>query len=298
MHRITVLMSTFNGEAYLEEQINSILKQVGVEVKILIRDDGSTDKTLKLLNKLAKERSEIEIIKGKNIGWRGSFSQLLQIAGDSDYYAFSDQDDYWEETKLISAIDAIKDYSCPVVYRGRSFVADEALKSTGLVFQDCPIPSVGSSFFVNFCQGCTLVFNKRILELYRFHPIPNVSHDIWIPLLGMHLGKIVDDKTPHMLYRVHSNNATMGKKSRLAKKVAVVFSNKPTKYNMNFGAALYDNYKDLINKDSLEMCYLLKNYKSIKCKLKLLFSSKIKCFSLSRTLLVKYKILFNGLVAV
>ena len=68
MVTVLVLMSTYNGEAYLTEQVESILKQADVNVKLLVRDDGSTDNTLRILNKYATEE-KLDYITGKNINW-------------------------------------------------------------------------------------------------------------------------------------------------------------------------------------------------------------------------------------
>ena len=103
MKKVCVLMSTYNGEKYLKEQIDSILKQKGVKVNLLVRDDGSTDNTLSLLEEY-KKKGLLDYCCGSNMKPARSFMELLSIAPDSDYYAFSDQDDYWEHDKLFNAV--------------------------------------------------------------------------------------------------------------------------------------------------------------------------------------------------
>ena len=99
MEKIQVLMSTYNGEKYLKEQIESILNQEKVEVNILIRDDGSCDKTLKIIKELSKN-PKISYYEGKNIGPAKSFMDLVNKSGDKfNYYAFADQDDIWMPNK-------------------------------------------------------------------------------------------------------------------------------------------------------------------------------------------------------
>lgn len=104
---VTVLMSTYNGEKYLKEQIDSILSQVDVDVRLVIRDDGSTDNTVGVIKEYSQRNSNVEFTVGKNIGYANSFLTLIQMAGDSDYYAFSDQDDIWKKNKLSTAVDKI-----------------------------------------------------------------------------------------------------------------------------------------------------------------------------------------------
>ena len=102
MHTVQVLMSTYNGERYIRRQIDSIMAQTGVEVYLLIRDDGSEDSTVSIIQEYVEQYPDrIQIVIGKNIGWKKSFIQLLRMAGNFDYYAFADQDDYWFPDKEI-----------------------------------------------------------------------------------------------------------------------------------------------------------------------------------------------------
>lgn len=100
---ILVLMSTFNGEKFIREQIESILAQENVNIKLLVRDDGSTDKTLDILNEY-KNKGKLNYYIGKNLGPQLSFMHLLQNAPYCEYYAFADQDDVWLKDKLSTAI--------------------------------------------------------------------------------------------------------------------------------------------------------------------------------------------------
>ena len=92
MKKVQVLLSTYNGEKYLKEQLDSIIAQKGVDVHILARDDGSKDDTIKIL----EGYENIDIIKGSNIGVCKSFFELINKSGEYDYYSFADQDDVWD----------------------------------------------------------------------------------------------------------------------------------------------------------------------------------------------------------
>ena len=106
MRKIQILMSVYNGEKYLETQIKSILSQDCerkniAKVTLLIRDDGSSDNTHEILNKYSKLYPDsIRWYKGENIGVINSFFDLVEHSDEVDYYAFSDQDDYWLPDKL------------------------------------------------------------------------------------------------------------------------------------------------------------------------------------------------------
>lgn len=96
---VTVLLSTYNGEKFLEEQLQSLIQQKNVEVRILVRDDGSTDGTVSILDRWKNDRL-LNWYTGDNVGAGKSFVDLLFKVPQSDYYAFCDQDDVWLPNKL------------------------------------------------------------------------------------------------------------------------------------------------------------------------------------------------------
>ena len=116
MNKICVLMSTYNGDKYIIEQIESILNQKKVNVELLIRDDGSTDKTLEILEEYSKKYKNLKYYSGQNLKTARSFMDLLFRAGEYEYYSFSDQDDVWDLDKLTVGISYLKDdyhlYGC------------------------------------------------------------------------------------------------------------------------------------------------------------------------------------------
>ena len=104
MYKVQVLLSTYNGEKYIREQLDSILTQKDIEVSILIRDDGSTDSTVDIIHEYCSNNSDIKLIKGSNMGACKSFFELFKEADMGyDYYALADQDDYWYADKLTVA---------------------------------------------------------------------------------------------------------------------------------------------------------------------------------------------------
>ena len=101
MDKVAILMSTYNGEKYLDEQIGSILAQEGVDVTLYIRDDGSSDRTAEIIKYYCKRYHNVSFTQGENLGVGNSFMQLVYDAKDVyDYYAFADQDDIWLRDKL------------------------------------------------------------------------------------------------------------------------------------------------------------------------------------------------------
>lgn len=214
MLTVQVLMSTYNGEKYLKEQIDSVVSQTGIEVHLLVRDDGSKDGTVDILKCYRNDIPNIEIMEGENIGSTKSFLELVKSAGDYDFYAFADQDDVWDADKLSIAIDRLKNCSCPAIYSGNTrlvdgelkFIKNETLK---------PVTTLGSAIVKNYVTGCTTVFNAELMKyLKRYSPWYAPFHDWWANLVCLAVGGVsIYDYEPHMSYRQHGNNVVSGNDS-------------------------------------------------------------------------------------
>ncbi len=205
---ITVLLSTYNGEKFLREQIDSILSQDSVDVKLVVRDDGSKDNTTNILSEYQKAGS-ISYYSGNNLGAAKSFMQLLIDAPESEYYAFSDQDDYWKSEKLKIAIKSIEAYEDePALYLSQTQLVDENLNLIDSIIIN-PLLTFGESLVYEFAAGCTIVMNRKLRDiLITYMPNYIAMHDVWVYSVALAIGaKIVFDKTPHILYRQHGNNA-------------------------------------------------------------------------------------------
>ena len=210
--RVAILMSTYNGEKYLHEQIDSLLCQKGVGVEIFVRDDGSTDSTISLLDEYADKNSNMHLSIGKNLGVSNSFMNLVEHAPDEfDYYAFSDQDDIWLEDKLSKAIEAIEDIDSPALYYSNQILVDSRGSEIGLRYNEMPVLSVELLLDANKASGCTMVWNSDLQKILSTH-IPseeflrNRFHDEWVAMVASVCGKIVYDENSYILYRQHDNN--------------------------------------------------------------------------------------------
>lgn len=208
---VMVLLSTYNGAQYIEEQLNSIIKQKKVIVKILIRDDGSTDSTLGILRKYKEKYNFIDLIEGENLGSCGSFFCLMEYAYQhyrQKYYAFSDQDDFWEEDKLFNAILGIGQYDSPCLYCSNLKIVNKNLEFQKFMYENKPIIKKNESLINNFATGCTTVINRELLELYSSLKRPKnaVMHDWWLYCLANYFGTVIYDSNAYILYRQHENN--------------------------------------------------------------------------------------------
>lgn len=205
--RIAVMMSTYNGEKYLSEQLESLSRQTVAEnLTVYIRDDGSTDDTFSVIDVWSR-RIPIVLYKGKNVGPAGSFWQLLMNPEiQADYYAFCDQDDIWDADKLERGILLLeKDIHL-------SLCNARLTDSAGGVIQEklhdkVPELSVLSQFVCGMAQGCAMVFTRELRDYFLNNPINCVPmHDVIVALHALGLCRIVWDEEPRFCYRMHENN--------------------------------------------------------------------------------------------
>lgn len=223
MHKAAVLLSTYNGERYLREQLDSILAQTGVELTLYIRDDGSSDRTVEIIEEYQKEHSCLVFSGGDNLGVGNSFMQLVYDAPDDfDYYAFSDQDDIWLENKLIKAIETIKDRKGPVLYTSNQLLVDGRGNEIAMRHRTAPDTSYMQILCSNLLSGCTMVWNRplqTILKDEKRRPsrmlLEKRIHDVWVAMVAAVTGEIVFDPDAYIMYRQHENNVVGVRKTGL-----------------------------------------------------------------------------------
>lgn len=218
-NKIIVLLSTYNGEKFLQAQLESLIAQTDVDLEILARDDGSKDNTTAILNNW-QERNLLKWYSSTNLGCCKSFINLLKTATDNAYYAFCDQDDIWLPNKLSLTMSKMQEIEKanpekPIIIHSDMNIVDEELniihesfwQSSGLrpdILKTFPYLCV-----CNCVNGCTVLMNsqarKLILEKYVEHNI--IIHDVISALTVSYYGGIIDYiKEPTVLYRQHSNN--------------------------------------------------------------------------------------------
>ena len=210
MRKVCILMSTYNGEKYLKEQIDSLIEQRDVEVTICVRDDGSSDKTEEILKSYTDK--EIKYFKGTNVGVANSFMDLLFQAPVADYYAFCDQDDVWDNNKLAQAVSVMESDSSnaelPKMYYSNVKVVDEKLELIKISDINKEYNNLKTVLLSNNAIGCTVVFNAALLEKIRLYkPSYIYMHDWWMYLVCLSLkGKVYFDQNAYINYRQHGSN--------------------------------------------------------------------------------------------
>lgn len=245
--RLQILLSAYNGEAYIGEQMDSILSQSlfhksGWEIGITVRDDGSADGTWEILENYAAEHPQITLVRGENVGVIESFFTLLRDTEDSvDFVALSDQDDVWMEDKLEQAVCRLqeKDGTKPLLYCGKPMLTDETLQPIpSIMYGEHVVPSFGNALIENICTGCTAVCNRQLVRLVKMGtPAFTVMHDWWLYLLASSFGDVVFDPVPHMYYRQHTDNTVGVQKNRCQEFLARVKRFRGNRYNIHNQAA-------------------------------------------------------------
>jgi rhamnosyltransferase len=215
MSTVIVLMATYNGEKYLEEQIDSIMQQKDVCIRLYIRDDGSTDNTVGILRKMQNRyKEQLHWKAGKNIGYRRGFLQLLKECQEADYYAFSDQDDVWEPYKISRAVRLLsdRDGGQPLLYASALYLTDSNLQNRVLKKYDKSRQNLKGHILRGGLSGCTFVFNQMLREKanrVELEGIPEPScpsHDAIVAACAYALGEVVVDEQSFILHRRHESS--------------------------------------------------------------------------------------------
>ena len=219
--KLVILMATYNGSAYLSDQIASIIAQSYTGWTLLIRDDGSTDGTLDLIRDFACRDSRINILsdeQGKK-GASGNFNALLLSAFNSDaaYFLLSDQDDVWAENKIEEQTHLIEELELkypdkPILIHSDLSVVDESLVNIhGSFMRYQGIHHEGANSLdvlltQNFVTGCTVMINRQLLDAALPTPEEVLMHDWWLALCAAVYGRIEYIDKPLVKYRQHDSN--------------------------------------------------------------------------------------------
>ena len=298
---VCVMMATYNGERYIEEQINSILEQKHVRVRLIIRDDGSSDETLNILRRYEKSNG-VTVITGENLGPADNFYRLLHEAAPSDYYAWSDQDDIWDEDKLMQAIALVKkeDEKKPILYLSASRTINANKEPIGVIGTINPYCEFGRALIHSKAQGATFVFNNQLLEIAKVYTPEfgkfSILHDAWLHKVCLATGGIVVfDSQPHMSYRIHDRNVMARISTEgLFMRLKASFSLKSQNCYSNIANELLLAYRDMMPSENVKLAYTFANYRrNFIYKLKVLFSSKIRTNNIKENLRFKILVMLN-----
>ncbi|NLL04348.1 MAG: glycosyltransferase [Clostridiaceae bacterium] len=305
MKTLTVLMSTYNGEKYIEQQLESVANNVSddLDIKVLVRDDGSTDGTIQKINSLtSKLPLEVKVITGHNVGVQKSFLDLIDKAPITDYYAFCDQDDFWADDKAITIISKMNDYNFkPCVCISNYNIVDKNLNVTFEKNYKQPLDySVLKILMANNIPGCIMVFNWELMKLLKENSPKNVPmHDVYVLLMACLFGEIIHVPKILFSYRIHGNNAVGVQKKHLSIKHIIKQQKKIMRRTSDESAATLARYclslyKNRLSVEKIKELEIVANSDSkLKYKLKLLRQNEIYVNSIRTNLLLVERVLLG-----
>ena len=217
---VEILLATFNGDRFLREQIESLIVQDYEYIRVLARDDGSSDRTVEILTEFATrlpDRFHILPTNGSTGGAKNNFLRLME-ASTANYVCFCDQDDVWLPNKVSKTKQAMEllesqwGIDVPLLVFSDLQLADDELKILHPSFwanmkidPDC-LKSLNKLLVRSVVTGYTALINRPLLELSLRMPDEASMHDRWIALLVSSMGKYNIVRAPTVLYRQHDRN--------------------------------------------------------------------------------------------
>lgn len=270
--KIIVLMSTYNGEKYINQQLDSVLEQDVTgqgQLQILVRDDGSTDATRQILDRYQAE-GKLQWYGGENLGPEKSFWHLMGSAPQGDFYAFCDQDDYWFKDKLSRAVALLEkeEKDKPLLYCGTFTATDRDLHPIHIRPSALnKYTDYAHSLIYSTAPGCTFVFNHcaRLAAMaYDMQKNPVMIHD-WLlhRIVTINGGKMLYDAQSHIYYRQHGNNtigAQDGGVKGLAARIRRFLTGSSRRVRSDCAKALLEIYGETVTPQVRSALDLVANY--------------------------------------
>jgi glycosyltransferase involved in cell wall biosynthesis len=204
--KVTVLLATYNGVSFLDEQLTSLSEQQNVNIEVLVNDDGSSDGTMEILWKWRDRGLIVSISESTGLGSTSAFLKLLQDCDDKPYVAFCDQDDIWIPNKLTKQLELCEANTPTLVFsRRKSF--NQSGKCLGRAPSLKKNIAFENALIENIVPGNTILLNNPAIKKINSYFFPDITHyDSWIYLLISAFGKCKFINEPLVLYRIHENN--------------------------------------------------------------------------------------------
>jgi glycosyltransferase involved in cell wall biosynthesis len=251
---IDIIMATYNGEKYIENQILSLMQQTYKNWTLYIHDDGSTDHTLEIVEKYIAIDSRIKLIDDQVKGLKAGKNFLHTLKSSSaDYAIFCDQDDIWLESKLeklYKAILEIDSVDQPVLVYCDGYSWSENGNINPESISTAHAKDLEDFIFFNGgYQGCSIMMNRKLVEMINSYNGYVYHHDDLVSLMAHTFGRVKFIPEQLMLYRQHSQAVTGNKDfkknkfGRLFNNVGFVISKEHYKAKLGF----YNYYKDVLN---------------------------------------------------
>jgi len=287
--KILILLSTYNGEKYLKQQLDSLYNQTYKNINIIARDDNSRDSSRNILNSY-----DIEVMPpNKNLGPRDSFSVLLEysLLSDSPYFMFCDQDDVWKEDKIEKTLKKMKELESklgdiPLLVYADLEVVDENLQTIDKSFWHFEQINPNMNEFnrllmQNTITGCTVMINRKLAQLAMSIPDGTIMHDWWLGLVASQFGKIDYVDEALIKYRQHTQNSTGAKRFSINYIINKIYTSMNLMPHQKQAKAFLETYRGSLDNKTVKM---LEEFSSLESK----------SFWQKRKILLKHKLLKQG----
>lgn len=302
LRKCVVVLSCYNGEEYLRDQIDSIINQKNVDLHLFIRNDGSTDGSMGILLEKQKEYSGmLSIQNGNNVGIHKSFYELLLSVKDVsfEYLAFSDQDDFWDLDKISCGINKME-LERTDFYSSASRLVDGFLKPIGKTTSNQKkydfYRKKSRVILTPGTQGCTIIITRKLYDFLIDSGVPDYyGHDTWITIVANMFFETTYDSDSHMSYRQHDQSWTGNRANRFAqfKREYSFFIKGLARYRL-LARDIINRYDTLLG--DVEKRLLLavsKEKRSFSDKMRLFFSFKYRKYGFLENLVFKIYVLIG-----
>jgi hypothetical protein len=225
MSTCDVILAVFNGQTYLPAMLDSLLSQTTRDFNVLVRDDGSRDGSLEILERY-KPRFDgrLSVITGAPSGSATANFAILMRETKADYALLADQDDVWKPEKVELTLRSLKEAeakygkSTPIYFATDIAVVNKDLELISASYwkwkrlRPSMMSNLSQSLICVPIQGMASGLNRALLDLANPVAEKAISHDWWAQLIAAAMGKVICDPTVTALYRVHGGNASIPKK--------------------------------------------------------------------------------------
>ncbi|MDR2570113.1 MAG: glycosyltransferase family 2 protein [Oscillospiraceae bacterium] len=292
---ISILMAAYNGEKYIKEQIESLLKQTVQDFKLFINDDGSSDSTYKISLEYSKKYPEKIFVTKSSDDRRGAKHNFIKMMVEhkNDYVMLCDQDDVWLLNKIEKSLNKMKEMeeqygkTKPLLLHTDLIVVDKFLNTTSPSFKKMNKArfdknKLNNLVVQNIVQGCTVMYNRALADLIiDVEPIYMIMHDWWLALIAAAFGEIAVLEEQTALYRQHESNAfganKRGRVFHFFHKLLNFDEVNATLNNTYFQAGhFFTSYEKLLSKENQELLIAYMEIPGMKRveKLKVLYKHK------------------------
>ncbi len=308
--KVIILMATYNGQAFLKEQIESIRHQTCLNWELYIRDDRSTDETMMILNSFASVDNRIKVldIDGPHGSPSLNFSVLFNfiVSTKPAYLMFADQDDVWDLNKIavslkfIQTLEQNETASFPLLVYSNFQYVDEKMKTIRQELRMPPTLTMPTLLVSNYGYGCTMMLNSALISHIRSIPETAEFHDYWISLAACAFGKAVLLPQKLLKYRQHHKNASTNVHSRTISSRFRRYSNSQIERlpvlirQHKMISAFFETYQHCMKQDELKLMlgYLQALNKSRSTLLIYVINKKFRKLGLLQTLAHFYTLIY------